>query len=85
MGKIQIGRDNKREYESVKFFSESVKPENEAADEVQQPSEPAKVDEAPAEQARQEVQEEPAQEAQQAPEKKEVPVVKQHKKKGGKR
>jgi len=84
MGKIQIGRDNKREYESVKFFAESVKPEKEAADEVQQPTEPAKVDEAPAEQARQEVQEEPAQ-AQQTPEKKEVPVAKQSRKKGGKR
>lgn len=85
MGKIQIGRDKKREYESVKFFTESVKPENEAADEVQQPSEPAQVDEAPAEQARQDVQEGPAQEAQQAPEKEEVPVVKQPKRKGGKR
>lgn len=85
MGKIQIGRDNKREYESVKFFAESVKPEKEAADEVQQPSEPAQVDEAPAEQARQEVQEEPAQEAQQASQEKEVPVVKQPRKKGGKR
>lgn len=85
MGKIQIGRDKKRDYESVKFFAESVKPEKEAADEVQQPSEPAKVAEAPAEQARQEVQEEPAQEAQQAPEKETLPVVKQHKKKGGKR
>ena len=82
MGKIQIGRDNKRDYESVKFFAESVKPEKEAADEVQQPSEPAQVDEAPAEQARQEVQEE---QAQQAPEKKEVPVAKQPRKKGGKR
>ena len=85
MGKIQIGRDKKRDYESVKFFAESVKPEKEAADEVQQPAEPAEVDEAPAEQARQEVQEEPAQEAQQAPEKKEVPVAKQPRKKGGKR
>lgn len=85
MGKIQIGRDNKREYESVKFFAESVKPEKEAADEVQQPSEPAQVDEAPAEQARQEVQEEPAQEAQQTPEKEALPVVKQPRKKGGKR
>lgn len=85
MGKIQIGRDNKRDYESVKFFTESVKPEKEAADEVQQPAEPAKVAEAPAEQARQEAQEEPAQEAQQAPEKEKVPVVKQPRKKGGKR
>lgn len=84
MGKIQIGRDNKREYESVKFFAESVKPENEAADEVQQPTEPSEVVEAGAEQARQEVQEEPAQ-AQQATEKKEVPVAKQPRKKGGKR
>lgn len=84
MGKIQIGRDNKREYESVKFFAESVEPENEAADEVQQPTAPAQVAEAPAEQARQEVQENPAQ-AQQAPEKKEVPVAKQPRKKGGKR
>lgn len=84
MGKIQIGRDNKRDYESVKFFSESVKPENEAADEVQQPTEPAQVAEAGAEQARQEVQEEPAQ-AQQATEKKEMPVAKQPRKKGGKR
>ena len=85
MGKIQIGRDNKREYESVKFFSESVKPEKEAADDGQQPSEPAQVDEAPAEQARPKAQEEPAQEAQQAPEKEEVPVAKQPRKKGGKR
>lgn len=85
MGKIQIGRDKKRDYESVKFFTESVKPEKEAADEVQQPSEPAEVDEAPAEQALQESQEEPAQEAQQAPEKEEVPVAKQPRKKGGKR
>ena len=85
MGKIQIGRDNKRDYESVKFFAESVKPEKETADEVQQPTGHAQVDEAGAEQARQEVQEEPAQEAQQAPQEKEVPVVKQHKKKGGKR
>lgn len=85
MGKIQIGRDNKRDYESVKFFSESVKPEKEATDEVQQPSEPAQVDEAPAEQARQEVQAEPAQEAQQAPQEKEVPMAKQPRKKGGKR
>lgn len=85
MGKIQIGRDKKRDYESVKFFAESVKPEKEAADEVQQPTEPAQVDEAPAEQARQEVQEEQAQETQQAPEKEALPVVKQHKKKGGKR
>lgn len=85
MGKIQIGRDNKREYESVKFFAESVKPEKEAADEVRQQTEPAEVDEAGAEQARQEVQEKPAQEAQQASEKKEVPMVKQPRKKGGKR
>ena len=85
MGKIQIGRDKKREYESVKFFAESVKPENEAADEVQQPTEPAQVDEAGAEQARQDVQEGPAQETQQAPEKEKVPVVKQPRKKGGKR
>lgn len=85
MGKIQIGRDKKRDYESVKFFAESVKPGKEASDEVQQPSEPAQVDEAPAEQAQQEVQAEPAQEAQQAPEKKEVPVVKQPREKGGKR
>ena len=85
MGKIQIGRDNKRDYESVKFFSESVKPEKEAADELQQPSEPAQVVDAPAEQARQEVQTESAQEAQQAPKEKEVPVAKQPRKKGGKR
>lgn len=85
MGKIQIGRENKREYKSVGYFTGSVKPGKEAADEVQQPSEPAEVDESPAEQARQEVQEEPAQEAQQAPEKKEVPVAKQPRKKGGKR
>lgn len=84
MGKIQIGRDNKRDYESVKFFSESVKHENEAADEVQQPTEPSEVVEVGAEQARQEVQEEPVQ-AQQAPQKKEVPVAKQPRKKGGKR
>ena len=85
MGKIQIGRENKRDYESVKFFAESVKPEKGSADEVQQPTESAKVDEAGAEQARQDVQEGPAQETQQAPEKKEVPVVKQPRKKGGKR
>lgn len=85
MGKIQIGRENKREYESVKFFTGSVRPEKEAADEVQQQTEPAQVAEAGAEQARQEVQEKPAQEAQQAPEKKEVPVAKQPRKKGGKR
>lgn len=85
MGKIQIGRDNKRDYESVKFFAESVKPEKGSADEVQQPTESAKVDETGEEQARQEVQEKPAQEAQQASEKEALPVVKQHKKKGGKR
>lgn len=85
MGKIQIGRENKRDYESVKFFTESVKPEKEAADEVQQPTEPAKVDEAGEAQALQQGQEEPAQEAQQAPEKEALPVAKQHKKKGGKR
>ena len=84
MGKIQIGRDNKREYESVRFFTESVKPENEAADEVQQPSEPAQVDEPVEEQARQEEQEDNVQ-AQQAPQEKEMPVVKQPRKKGGKR
>lgn len=85
MGKIQIGRDNKREYESVKFFAESVKPEKEAADEVRKQTEPAEVDEAGAEQARQEVQEKPAKETQQAPEKKEVPMAKQPRKKGGER
>lgn len=85
MGKIQIGRKDKRDYESVKFFTESVKPEKESADEVQQPTEPAQVDEVGEAQAGQHGQEEPAQEAQQAPEKEALPVAKQHKKKGGKR
>lgn len=84
MGKIQIGRDNKREYESVKFFADSVEPEKEAADEARQPTEPAEVADASAEQARPQVQEEPAQEKPSAP-KKEVPVAKQSRKKGGKR
>lgn len=84
MGKIQIGREGKREYESVKFFTGSVEPEKKETDEVQQPTEPAQVVETPAEQARPQAQEEPAQEKPSAP-KKEVPVAKQSRKKGGKR
>lgn len=85
MGKIQIGRENKREYESVKFFAGSVEPEKEAADEVRQPTEPAQVAEAPAGQSRPQVQEEPVQEEKPSAPKKEVPVAKQPRKKGGKR
>lgn len=83
MGKIQIGRENKRDYESVKFFAESVKPENEAADEQEQgqavPQQPQQAE------GQEPVDGQETVEAQQAPEKKEVPVVKQPRKKGGKR
>lgn len=83
MGKIQIGRENKRDYESVKFFAESVKPENKAADEQEQgqavPQQPQQAE------GQEPVDGEKPVEAQQAPQEKEVPVAKQHKKKGGKR
>lgn len=83
MGKIQIGRDKKRDYESVKFFSESVKPENEASDEQEQgkavPQQPQQTE------GQEPVDGEKPVEEKQAPQEKEVPVVKQHKKKGGKR
>ena len=83
MGKIQIGRDRKRDYESVKFFAESVKPENEASDEQEQgqavPQQPQQAE------GQEPVDGQGTVEAEQAPEKEEVPVVKQHKKKGGKR
>lgn len=83
MGKIQIGREGKREYESVKFFTESVKPENEAADEQEQgqavPQQPQQAE------GQEPVDGQGTVEAQQAPQEKEVPVVKQPRKKGGKR
>lgn len=83
MGKIQIGRDKKRDYESVKFFAESVKPEKEAADEQEQGQ---AVPQQPHQAERQEpVDGEKPDEEKQAPQEKEVPVAKQPRKKGGKR
>ena len=83
MGKIQIGRENKRDYESVKFFAESVKPENEAADEQEQgqavPQQPQQAE------GQEPVDGQGTVEAKQAPEKKEVPVVNQPRKQGGER
>ena len=83
MGKIQIGREGNREYESVSYFAGSVKPENEAADEKEQgKAEPQQPQQA---EGQEPVDGQKPVEAQQAPQKEEVPVVKQHKKKGGKR
>lgn len=84
MGTIKIGRDSKREYESVNFFAESDEPKKEVADGKEQQQEAVPQQPQQAEGQEPVGAEKPAEKEPSAKTEK-VPVAKQPRKKGGKR